>query len=495
MKKLALFTIVFLFPAMIAGQSVDSFNEFRQSMLNNYSSFKTETMNNYNSFRDSINHRYAKNIEKEWEERDINQSKTIPEFDRKPITPVIRENDAEDTIVSVEFTPTILPPTPIIVEQPMPYIPIEKDKSIIESEKFSFSYYGTQMVVSKPIQFNFALKGLDNQSISNAWINLSKCVSEQMLNDCLNIRTKHQLCDWAYLNMLGCLSERCCGGKSNKSVLLQSYLFSQSGYKIRLARSSDKLYLLFASKHTIYNLSYYEIEGEVYYPLDCDESSLHICQASYPQEESLSLIINKEQLLGGDSFKSITLSTDNKFHSTAIINKDLLNFYSSYPTSSYDDNVMTRWAMYANTPLSKRTSDSLYEQLKSKVENLTDVKAVQYLLTFVQLTFEYKTDDDVWGEDRAFFSEETLYYPYADCEDRSIVFTRLVRDLLGLRCALIYTPGHLFTAVNIPNFSNGNAMIIDDERFVVCDPTYINSSVGMIMPRVDISKAQAIILE
>ena len=143
----------------------------------------------------------------------------------------------------------------------MPYIPIEKDKSIIESEKFSFSYYGTQMVVSKPIQFNFALKGLDNQSISNAWINLSKCVSEQMLNDCLNIRTKHQLCDWAYLNMLGCLSERCCGGKSNKSVLLQSYLFSQSGYKIRLARSSDKLYLLFASKHTIYNLSYYEIEG------------------------------------------------------------------------------------------------------------------------------------------------------------------------------------------------------------------------------------------
>ena len=34
-----------------------------------------------------------------------------------------------------------------------------------------------------------------------------------------------------------------------------------------------------------------------------------------------------------------------------------------------------------------------------------------------------------------------------NCEDRAILFTRIVRDLLGLKCILIYYPGHLASAV------------------------------------------------
>lgn len=34
----------------------------------------------------------------------------------------------------------------------------------------------------------------------------------------------------------------------------------------------------------------------------------------------------------------------------------------------------------------------------------------------------YEYDNKVWGHDRALFAEETLYYPYCDSEDRSIVF-------------------------------------------------------------------------
>ena len=34
-----------------------------------------------------------------------------------------------------------------------------------------------------------------------------------------------------------------------------------------------------------------------------------------------------------------------------------------------------------------------------------------------------------------------------NCEDRAILFTRIVRDLLGLKFILIYYPGHLASAV------------------------------------------------
>ena len=118
-------------------------------------------------------------------------------------------------------------------------------------------------------------------------------------------------------------------------------------------------------------------------------------------------------------------------------------------------------------------------------------------MAFTQFAFEYEYDDVVWGKDRAFFSEETLYYPYADCEDRSILFTRLVRDILNLDCALVFAPGHLFTAVKLPQgiTYNGDAIIIEGERFIICDPTYIGANIGIIMPNIDGNKLSAIVLE
>ena len=84
--------------------------------------------------------------------------------------------------------------------------------------------------------------------------------------------------------------------------------------------------------------------------------------------------------------------------------------------------------------------------------------------------------------DRAFFAEETLYYPYCDCEDRSILLTRLIRDLLGLDCVLIYYPGHLACAVNFTQKEKGDYYMYNQKEYTVCDPTYINAPIGKQMP-------------
>jgi hypothetical protein len=176
-------------------------------------------------------------------------------------------------------------------------------------------------------------------------------------------------------------------------------------------------------------------------------------------------------------------------------NQNLLSFFNSYPTSEVGGNFMTRWAMYANTPICQEAQKKLYPQLRSFINGRSQLEAVERLLNWVQTAFVYEYDDKVWGGDRAFFPDETLYYPYCDCEDRSILFTRLVRDLLGLKCILIYYPGHLASAVSFTEHVSGDYIQINGSRFVVCDPTYIGASVGHTMPDMDNATAKVIVLQ
>ena len=74
----------------------------------------------------------------------------------------------------------------------------------------------------------------------------------------------------------------------------------------------------------------------------------------------------------------------------------------------------------------------------------------------------------------------------------SILFSRLVRDLLGLDVLLVYYPGHLATAVCFNNEVAGDYITLNNRRFVVCDPTYIGAPVGCTMPSMDNKGAKVI---
>ena len=256
-------------------------------------------------------------------------------------------------------------------------------------------------------------------------------------------------------------------------------------------------HLLYASNYQIYDKDYWDIDGEIFYPLDCDQNQLHICQVGFPKETPLSLQIPNEPLFAVQTSAQRTLQSRRYPEMKAVVNtnENLVKFFETYPTSMINEDFGTRWAMYANTPLSKLAKSSLYSSLKNTVAGKTQAEAVNRLLNFVQTAFVYEYDDKVWGGDRAFFADETLYYPYCDCEDRSILFSRLVRDLLGLQVVLIYYPGHLATAVQFTENVTGDYIVMNGKRYVICDPTYIGAPVGATMPKMDNAKAKIILLE
>lgn len=112
----------------------------------------------------------------------------------------------------------------------------------------------------------------------------------------------------------------------------------------------------------------------------------------------------------------------------------------------------------------------------------SELDKAEMLLNWVQTAFEYKTDEEQFGGERSLFADESLYYPYCDCEDRSILYSILVQDLLGLDVVLLHFPGHLATAVKFATNVEGDYIELENGRYIVCDPTYIGAPVGLAMP-------------
>lgn len=459
-----------------------------------YEQFRKQAVTDYENFRDKANAEYAEFMKQAW--KVFYAMPAVPQPVEKEIPPVVIKEEEKKPIESnplpiEEEVITIPAPEP----QPVPVAPI-KEQPVVEEENISFTIYGSTMKVRFNDSERFQLDDCSEQTLSDAWKRLSGKAYNNTIRDCLELRIRRQLSDWAYLQMLDSFSKACLG-RTNEAVLLMAYIYCQSGYRMRIGTIKEQLYLLYASQHIVYNKAYYTIDNDYYYIYDNNVTSLKICDIAFPKEKSLSFYIPQAQLFdyAPSELRHLKSSRYSNIDITSQVNKNVIAFCNSYPKSSIWDNFMTRWAMIANTPMEKGVKEMMYPQLQNVIKGLTEKEAIERLLNWVQTSLVYEYDDKVWGGDREFFAEESLYYPYADCEDRSILLSRLVRDLLGLKVILIYYPGHLAMAVEFTEHVNGDYIMLDGRKFVVCDPTYINANVGMTMSKMDNSKAKVILLD
>ena len=479
-------------------QNNDAFNSSRVKVGgSNTSAFNQNRVNNFNDYRQKLNAEYVSVTREKWNDFNSFRGLTLPDRDVKPVSPInMSDEDArrgkQDNRIDINGSVT-----PIRnYSQPQPIAPIQgvPDNN---PHYFSFTYLGTSLKIRMPQGNMPKLNGVDEGAVANAWEALCDNRFNNTIIDCIKMRSSMKLCDWAYLMMLESLAEAYCGSGTNDAKLLMAFIYSQSGYKIRLGQYNGKLEMLYASQHNVYGVPYFECDGDKFFAMSEISGPIKINAAKYPKEQSLSLWVNNEPQVDfvGTPMRTLTSKRYPEMSARVSVNKNLLSFFNSYPTSEVGGNFMTRWTMYANTPISQEAQNELYPQLRRYLSGCSQLEAVERLLNWVQTAFVYEYDDKVWGGDRAFFPEETLFYPYCDCEDRSVLFTRLVRDLLNLRCILIYYPGHLAAAVNFTNPVNGDYISVSGTKYVVCDPTYIGASVGHTMPNMDNSCAKVIVLQ
>lgn len=510
--------ILCLLTATVASQA--------QTPRERYNAFKKQAQQQYEGFRSKANQQYADFVKKSWQKYHANEPIQSPL--EPPIPPVVcpdedrlkdRENEAKpfDEVVVFEppkpqpqpvepvfpITPTPQPPRP----HPQPIKPIEEEPHLSPTptnpvkpakDSVSILFYGTKMQYYIESNPHFSLEGTDELAISDTWRQLSDGQFDELLIQCLNLRERFMLNDWAYIQLIDTISVNIVGDAGNKATMLMAWLYCQTGYMMRLARSNNRLYMLFASDDIIYNYKFYSLGGNRFYSYKGEGVDyLYICEVPFPNEQTMTLEMCIEPFLSNRPSTQRVMQSE-RYPSIKVasrVNQNLIDFYNDYPSGELNNDFGTCWAFHANTPLSDEATKSLYPQLTTLLKGKDRLEAVEELLNFVQTAFVYAYDDTVWGDERAFFAEETLFYPYADCEDRSILFSRLVRDLLNLKVVLLYYPGHLATAVRFEDEQpKGDYLQLDDGRYYIADPTYIGAPVGVSMPSVRDKSIKVIVL-
>ena len=444
-------------------------NTFRKQ----YDAFKQEKYFEYDGFRRKANNEYVEFMRKAWVWYQANPSFLMPLHPDPPLPVPLSPDLSEVKDIPKKLLPyEMVIVTPSIIEQAEPIAPVKETLNI--GEIFHFKAYGTEMKVRLSNKLRYNLRTTSENDVANQWMHLSNSDYNNLLYDCLALRSQYNLCDWAYLNVLEQLAEAFLGKQSSEVALLQAFLFNQSGYKVRLGRSkTNRLYVMVASQHQIYNMSYFNLKGDCFYPFNYKEDGLYIYDNAFPKEQQMSLIVGREQLFMDTEVESRTLCSKGEYRVqvTLSFNKNLIDFYNTYPQSSINNDGTTKWTFYANTPLSEIVRKKLYPVLRTAISGKSERDAANILINFVQTALIYGYDDEIWGGDRPFFADETLYYPYSDCEDRAILYSRLVRDLLHLETVLLYYPGHLAMAICFNEKVGGKSFLIQGKTYTYCEPT------------------------
>ena len=467
---------------------------YEQEQLKKFKKYKTKKQQEYDAYRRSVNEKFAEAMKQKWTARKKNAAVPVPKS-KEPPKPYVKNDDKRTTAVKLNYAKIVNaesyddpePITPVDLEIPEEEIPVNFEQD------YKFLYHGTTCKAHFFDSMHFSLPDVSEATVSEVWKKLSSDDFDLLLSDCFDLKDDLRLGDWGYIDMLRVMSEHFLGEESNEAVLLQMFVLSQSGYKVRLARSGDKLILLVPFRTDLYTYPYFILnDGKKYYIIDKEARSqsrtYQVYETSFPREKTASLKMPGTPRLGqargaGKLFQS------RRYQDTfaeVVTNKNLIDFYNDYPVSG-------SWADYVRASLSDEIKNTLYPALRAQIKGKTKLEAANILMNFVQTAFNYKTDQEQFGYERPLFGDETFYYPYSDCEDRSILFAILVRELLGLDVVLLHYPQHLATAVNFGNEDvYGSYFVIDGKKYVVSDPTYIGAPIGECMPQFQNSSAEIV---
>lgn len=473
--------------------SAQDFQTYKRQQQEAFQAYKQKTQEEWEAYRRKINEDFAEFIKKPWEQKEGEEPR--PEPTKVPdippvILPEIDIDIPEDNPIDVDITIPTLDVEPIPIA-PIPYKPKPTEK------RLSFTFYGTPGSVRFDVAKKVSLQGSDEKAVSNFWKGLSSEAYDNAVADCQTIRGDRDLCDWAYYLMTEKVAETLYSTK-NERVLFHAWLLTQSGFSIRLGRENGNIHLLLGTTSLLFGKPYWELGGG-YYSLMDDERicSMYIMDAQFPETSPLRTRMNAKNNLDRNPASERGLRSKKYPEANARVScdKNTLAFLQDIPISAIEGTDNTDYLMYGQMPISEKAGHDLLPVLFEQVAGKTEAEAANIILNFVQTAFEYKTDGEVWGRERPFFPEETLYYPYSDCEDRAILFCNLIHEVMRLDVAFVSYPGHLAAAVHFNEDIPGDYFIVSGKRYLVCDPTYINAPIGWTMPGMNNATAKVYLME
>lgn len=353
------------------------------------------------------------------------------------------------------------------------------------------SFFGTSLTVAYAAALTPSVNGRPRpEMVQRYWTRIAQGPIGPFLDQTRSDRDRLALDDWGYYRYLTRLSETLYAtetdlAQENAAALWVWAMLVKSGYAARIGYNDREIFLMLPSDDLLYDVPQLRIDGQRYYLLNARDrerlGSLRTYTGQHP-EATQAMTFNLSQMprLASDTeTRTLSFFYDGTTHTVPVqYNPTVLRYLEDYPKAEL--------RILFQSGMSTEAHTAMLNALRPLVEGRDEVDAVNLLLRFVQKGFEYKVDEDSFGEERFLFPEETLGMPYSDCEDRSVLFAYLVRHLLDLQTVALRYPRHVATGVRLeettPDDVPGTHLEVDGHTYVMADPTYIDATLGMAMP-------------
>lgn len=450
-----------------------SYEDYAKSIDEKFDSISNDMMTKFDRLLLELNNEYIEILGKPWEfhdaQKDDNKSfSPKPDMPKAPKASSVPEN-REITYGKIYQSEKQLPDIPATLP--------DVKSGVVKKYPNKFLFYNT-LCGFGPFKAPAISLSVNNiHGVNKEWQKFTNTPGlVDLRNDCLRIREELQLCDWGYLLLVEKIAAELYPASDDNQALAAAALLNLSGYDCKVAAGDEHFYMIFHPSHEIYLVPYYTFNNNKrYYIRSRNEKVARIggCVGDfYKSPTPIRMLIDRYPRLNPDlktarRYKSADNNISGKeiISVETVVNSSVQKFLADYPLVS--------WNLYGLAPVSKELKKSLFKTMEQELAGLGEVEAVNKLLEFHSHGFDYKRDDVQFGREKPFFFDENFYYPANDCEDRAIMFARLVKDVIGLDVVYLKFPDHLAAGVCFsPGVDvNGPSVIVDGKKYVLCDPT------------------------
>ncbi len=531
MKRL-LFAAILIFASIAAFSQDDEYQKFleqRKKQMQEKSEANKQKISDmsqeYKDYVDRMNAEFADFVAKQWELFDEFKKQQLsysqPKIEEAPVAvntveeqDVVTEESKEIKYVEEAELPAVTEAVKVAyegkdndnyelktrldkngaVDLPVKEYVEEKPAPITYGTEIKLNFYGRQVPLHVSQKLKAKSNGIDEKNVANYFTNIAKNREETkaLWDELTGVVDEFGLNEWGYFCLLRSLSEKLFTNIDDRVLFCFYMLRNEGNFKTRVARgkNSDKLTLLIALDNSkeVYSYTFFQFKDDesgtkkvkyytVYGGGKANEAvySYDFCKQDADKRE-MKLDFTKNLNMGAcDVTRTVQLTK--KRSVTLPYNKAHMAYLNDVP--------MTVFPIYFVNPIAIEAQQVLQDNFSEMRDQYTPTQFIQMLLHFVQTGFEYKTDDDQFGYEKYFYPEEVIGYPYCDCEDRSAMFAWLVQKYTNAKVIGLQYEGHVATAVWFGDDANvkGDGFMYGGKKYYVCDPTYINASIGMTMPQ------------
>ena len=467
------FSLIFLFLSSFAW--AESFKDFKRTQAKSFSTYKDANDAAFNNY-----------LKEQFKEYKAQMGAPLYEIPKpKSITPATGQKiESVGPTVNIKLKPIASVDSNITKKSEMSVVPLKK-------EDVNFDFFGTDLGFSVDESVKGAKFYPQNQEgISYFFSAAARSEYENILLRISSIKNSMRLNDWGLYLLVTKFSQELFTN-TNDAKLMSWFIFNKLGYDVKVGLSKREVILMHYSKRTLYSTPSYTFSNKKFYLFShYDKGSigrLYSYKQSYPGATKAFDLSLKELPMFNRNVKNKSLwfkHNGEVFTTTYHYNQNLIDFMSTYPQADYET--------FFNAPVDEMSYATISRDIKKQIDGKKASEGLNFVLNFVQNAFVYERDNQQFSREKVMFAQETLYFEKSDCEDRAILFSYLVKELFGYSVVGVKYKDHMATALYIP--LSGDSVKVGRKKYVIADPTYINSNIGQSMPKYRTKRPESFIV-